>query len=223
MKVIHCYFDETEFDINDVTYLGLAGVFIEGNEVNNIEASLIELKDTIDVDQYTGRKEDSRTFHFTEDNMAIKPKIIDCIRDKNFRSYIAFTELKDTYSQTYISILEKILNDRIEEKHDYEFKIYYEQNDKLKSSHLNNRIDEMITRLKAKFSHIQTPTLEKVTKEEILSSVPDYILGVFRDYIKDKRLPYMVYHFEQLRNKIRLIVDMEKGIYYSRSNPFIIN
>lgn len=222
MKIIHCYFDETKFDIKGITYLGLAGTFIEEDEIKNIETSLIELKDTIDVDQFTGRKEGSRTFHFVEDNMAIKPKIINCLRDKNFRSYIAFTELKDTYSQVYMAILEKILNDRLEEKHDYKFKIYYEQNDELKPSHLNNRINEMIIRLKPKFSHIQIPTLEKVTKEEILSSVPDYILGVFRDYIKDKREPYMVQHFEQLRNKIRLIVDMQQGMYYSRSNPYVI-
>lgn len=222
MKVIHCYFDETEFDIEDVAYLGLSGVFIEDNEIDNIETSLTELKDTIDVDQYTGRKEGSRTFHFTEDIMDIKPKIIECIRNKNFRSYIAFTELDNTYLEVYISILEKILYDRLQEKHDYDFRIYYEQNDKLKPSHIEKRIDEIIIRLKTKFPEIKRPILEKVTKEEILSSIPDYMLGVFRDYIKSKRHPYMVQHFEKLRSKIRLIVDMKRGVYYSRSNPFIV-
>ena len=144
MKIIHCYFDETKFDIEGVTYLGLSGVFINENEIENIETSLLELKEILDVDQFTGRKEDAKTFHFVEDNMAIKPRIISSIRDKNFRSYIAFTELEGSYSDVYIAVLAKILKDRLEEKHDYEFKVFYEQNDELKPSHMNKKIDTMI-------------------------------------------------------------------------------
>lgn len=222
MTIIHCYFDETELTINGITYLALAGVFIEDEYVESIRESLLELKARLLDDQFTGKKEKSRIFHFAEDPLGIKSIILDCIRDKEYRAYIAYTELKASYSETYIAIVEKILYDRLKEKHYCKFQIYFEQNNKVNQVKMGSKMEYMVIKVRDSHPHLVSPSLEKVTKENILSAVPDYVLGVFRSYHQIDRAPYMVLNFDKLRNKIRLIVDMKNGMYYSRSKSYII-
>lgn len=222
MKIIHCYFDETEVTIDGIKCLALAGVFIEDDYVESIRESLHELKARLLDDQFTGKKEKSRIFHFAEDPHGIQSIILDCIRDKEYRAYIAYKEFKTPYKETYISIVEKILYDRLQERHTCKFQIYYEQNNKVRQPIIETKIKDMVTKLRVNHPHLALPSLKKVTKENILSAMPDYVLGVFRSYHQIDRAPYMVLNFDKLRNKIRLIVDMKNGAYYSRSKPYII-
>ncbi|MFY9141327.1 hypothetical protein [Sulfuricurvum sp.] len=223
MKIIHCYFDETELIIDGNKCLALAGVFIEDEYVESIRESLLELKAHLLDDQFTGKKEKSRIFHFAEDTQGIKSIIIDSMRDKEYRAYIAYKDLNTTYSETYISIVEKILYDRLQEKYYCKFQIYFEQNNKVNQVKMGIKMENMITRIRENHPDLEFPSLEKVTKDNILSAIPDYVLGVFRSYHQIDRAPYMGLNFDKLRNKIRLIVDMKNGMYYSRSKPYIIH
>jgi len=222
MKTVHCYFDETELTIEGITYLALAGVFIKEQYAEAIREALLELKECLLEDQFTGKKEESRIFHFTEDNQHIRSAILDCIRHKNYRVYIAYKELNKPYWETYVSIIEKILFDRLQKKHNWKFKVYYEQNPKIKQHQIATKLQSMVTRIQEDHPDFPELFLEKVTKENILSSVADYVLGVFRLYHKVGRSNYMRLDFEKLRNKIRLIVDMKNSAYYDRSNPYVI-
>lgn len=222
-KEIYCYFDETKFYRDNIPYLGLACVTIEKQQINDIEKVLLDLKESLVEDQFTGKRKKTKIFHFTDDNTIIKNEILRHLRDAHFRAYIAFAELKEPYWQTYVMLLEKNLYGRLQEKHDYAFRIHYEENSEIKYTQISTKIKVMIDNLKKDYPVISTPIITKITKRNILVTLPDYILGVFRAYSKVNRLEYMKFDFEKLRNKIRLIVDMKKSIYYSRKNPYTIN
>jgi hypothetical protein len=224
MKTINCYFDETEFTFHSNNYLALAGVFVEDEVVSEIESILFELKEDLEVDQFIGKKEDSRIFHYTEDNLEIRPRVVECLRFQKLRVYIAFHSIEIGYKETYLHITKKILFDRFQEMHNCKFNIFYEENSKIKSTYFKNAINDMILQLQGKFSALVSPKIEKISKENILCVLPDYFLGVFRDYHKDKkkRQDHMVRSFDKLRAKIRLIIDIKDQRYYSRNNPYII-
>lgn len=216
-----CYFDETEFKIEGTAYLALAGVFIAEENMSVIEDTLTELKETLEVDQFIGSTDGRRLFHFVEDNQEVQPKVIDCIRNKGYKAYIAYKKLGVPYHESYTSIMRKILLDRIKANNTSDFFINYEETDKVKFPKVSSLLEDIISTLREEHPTIEMPSLQKVTKQDIYSVIPDYILGVFQAYNRSSRQDYMRRDFEKLRNKIRLIVDIESDIYYHRGNPFV--
>jgi len=75
----------------------------------------------------------------------------------------------------------------------------------------------------ARFGVRAAPLLEIAGKDEPCLAVADYVCGTFRDYVASGRGnpdSYQARNFARLRSKIRLIHDLENGIFYSRRRPF---
>ncbi len=218
---MHFYFDETKFKIDGIEYLALAGVLIEEQNMASILSHLEALKTELEEDQFLGKKEENRLLHFTEDNLEIQPKVIECLREQKVKVYIAYKILGDDYQDTYNNIMTKILFDRFQKNHTYKFTINYEENTYIKPTKLAKAIDNISKVVQERKPTFTGYTLVKVNKTEPFNAIPDYFLGVFRQYIVvDTRQDYMKRNFEKLRKKIRLILDMENDIFYHKDNPY---
>lgn len=97
--------------------------------------------------------------------------------------------------------------------------ICYEENSKISTNKLSSYLRNE--------KHSTKFQIEKISKEDILSTLPDYILGTFCSLAKEKKLiekiedqkhPFTLRNFNKLSSKIRLIVDNNNKIYYSRQN-----
>lgn len=219
--MIHFYFDETKFKIDGTEYLALAGVLIEEQNLSSIINHLEELKTKLKEDQFLGKKEENRLLHFTEDNLEIQPKVIECLREQKVKVYIAYQVLSEDYQNTYNSVMTKILFDRFQKNHTYKFIVNYEENTHIKPTKLNKAIDNISKLVQERKPTFKGYSLVKVNKTEPLNVLPDYFLGVFRQYITiNKRKDFMERNFEKLRKKIRLILDMENDIFYHKDNPY---
>lgn len=220
--MMHFYFDETKFKIDGIEYLALAGVLIEDQNMASILSHLEALKTELEEDQFLGKKEENRLLHFTEDNLEIQPKVIECLREQKVKVYIAYKILGDDYQDTYNNIMTKILFDRFQKNHTYRFTINYEENTYIKPTKLAGAIDIISKVVQERKPTFKGYTLIKVNKTEPFNAIPDYFLGVFRQYIVvDKRQDFMKRNFEKLRKKIRLILDIENDIFYHKDYPYI--
>ena len=112
MSKIHCYFDETKFFLNNMEYIGLAGVFLTDENKLEITDILHTLKDELESDQFLGGRRKKKIFHFTDDNQEVQPRVIECLRVQNVRVYIAYKKFVGNYQDVYHSIITKILYDR---------------------------------------------------------------------------------------------------------------
>ncbi len=219
--MIHFYFDETKFKIAETEYLALAGVLIEDQNMVDITHNLEALKKELEEDQFLGKKEDNRLLHFTEDNLEIQPKVIECLREQNLKVYIAYQVLGDNYQDTYNDIITKILFDRFQKNHTFHFTIYYEENTQIKPMKLKEAINTVTKTIQERKPTFSGYNLNKTTKTEILNVLPDYFLGVFRQYTLAPEQDFKVRNFEKLRKKIRLVLDMQTHVHYHKKNPYI--
>jgi hypothetical protein len=222
MSKIHCYFDETKFFLNNIEYIGLAGVFLTDENKLEITDVLYTLKDELESDQFLGRRRKKKIFHFTDDNQEIQPRVIECLRTQNVRVYIAYKKFVGNYQDVYHSIITKILYDRFQKNYMDEFIINYEENPEIKPKKLQTELDKVTSLIRKRRKDFLSPILNKITKDEILNVLPDYFLGTFNQYHNVDREDFKKRNFEKFRKKIRLIVDIDNGKFYHKYNPYII-
>lgn len=219
MEVVNFYVDETKFSKEGIDYLALALVLIKsGDNVEQIERNIIELKKELAGDQFLAHDYDDRLFHFVEDSLEIQPRLIEKIRDFVIRGYIAFHPFSGTrIKDTYLKILFKLLNERISAYSEYQMNLFYEEQSEITEPDIKSLLDDILN-----IHSGVNITAVKTTKDNVLICLPDYLLGVFRDiaHSEKKKLDYMYRNFEKLRSKIRLIIDMEHHIFYHKDNPY---
>jgi hypothetical protein len=233
-QVFH-YTDETDIKINNNHYIGLSVVTIFGEDLkNNNTIVLNDLKEEIVTDIRNGlnQKQRENIFHYCDDNTYVKEKYQSTLRTIPFEAFIIFAkgnsknmkkkEYQRVYYKIFDSIMYKVLS-RFKQNNNY---IYPEENSKISAEKLRNNLSNM--RGISKF------TLEIATKNEVLLSMPDYILGIFRDCIKSDLMP----NIQKLKSgqtlnednklngildKIRLVVDLDNQKYYARQNSNHLN
>ena len=233
-QVFH-YTDETDIKINDKHYIALSVITILNEDVrkNNIN-KLNNLKEDIITDFRNGlnQKQRENIFHYCEDNTYVKEKYQAILRTLNFEAFIIFIQgdssnmkkrkYQESYYKIFNSMMYKILR-RFKRNHNY---IYPEENSKISK-------EKLIYNL-SKIKGLPKFKLEIATKNEILLSIPDYILGIFRDCIK-KDLTENIAKLKdgqkikedtklnEILDKIRLVVDLSNNKYYARQNSNRLN
>ena len=230
-KNVYHYIDESDITFNDNGnhYLALTVVSIHDQKLKEQnKKSLESLKYEISSDFKNGLSSKAKTklFHYSEDNISVREKYLSLLRKLPFESFIIFIkseklmkkkEYQDSYYKMFNTIMQNILR---RNKTDINY-ICIEQNSKISK----NKIEENLLNLKTlpKFN------IEVLAKEEILLSLPDYIMGVFRDCMKkdlsgliSKLKPEQTLKEENKLNeiidRIRLVIDLDKSKYYSRQN-----
>ncbi len=221
MEDVYFYIDETKFIKNSINYLGLSLVLVRNNKnIEFIKNELESLYNEVAADQYLGLNRDNRIFHFTEDNMEIKPRLVDKIRDFNIKAYIAYDTIKysSMFKSVYLRILHKLLYDRVSKNKHCNIHVFYEEQSEIKKYDV-----ELIFKDILKTTTVGCYSISETTKKNILICLPDYILGVFRDKTdaNKKQYDYRQRNYEKFSSKIRLVIDMEKDIFYSKDNPYV--
>jgi hypothetical protein len=233
-KVFH-YTDETDIKINNKHYIALSVISILNEDVrqNNIDKLKI-LKEEIITDFRNGlnKKQRENIFHYCEDNTYVKEKYQATLRTLDFEAFIIFIQgdssnmKKIEYQKSYYKIFDFIIYNilrRFKRNHNY---IYPEENSKISKEKLIENLSH--TRGIAKFR------LEIATKNEILLSIPDYILGIFRDCIKKDLTENIAKlkdgqrikedtKLDEILDKIRLVINLSESKYYARGNSNRLN
>jgi RNA-directed DNA polymerase (reverse transcriptase) len=226
-KHIFHYIDESEIIISiDKQYLAICVVSIIGDsgKQKNIQ-KLGDLKNSFLIDARDEFIKKEGLFHYTSDNPEIKIKVQDLLRELEYEAFIIFGKFnkkiaKEEYQELYYGLFSKIFNNillnRFGDANNY---ICYEENSKISTKKLSSYLCNK--KPSAKFK------IEKISKEDILSTLPDYVLGTFcslakeeklLEKIEDQKYPFTLRNFNKISSKIRLIIDNNNKIYYSRQN-----
>nr|WP_314787650.1 reverse transcriptase family protein [uncultured Campylobacter sp.] len=226
-KRIFHYIDESEIIINaDKQYLAICVVSIIGDsdKKKNIQ-KLYDLKNSFLIDARDEFIEKEGLFHYTSDNTEIKIKVQDLLRGLEYEAFIIFDKFnkkvaKEEYQELYYNLFSKVFNkillNRFGDANNY---ICYEENSKISTNKLSSYLRNE--------KHSTKFQIEKISKGDILSTLPDYILGTFCslakeekliEKIEDQKYPFTLRNLNKLSSKIRLIVDNNNKIYYSRQN-----
>lgn len=192
---------------------------------------ILDLKDEIFLyDRNTlSNKEKKKLFHYNEDNISIKELHLRTLRDIQFEAFIAYKKSVDTnpmYSEDYYVLFYSLMNNVLNKFKNYNNYIYFEENNKISKTILEDNLD--------KVKGISKYSLHKMTKDNILLSIPDYILGIFGDCIKNdfsNRINSLRQgqslteerKLNEIAEKIRLIYDMDNNLYFSRKNQKRLN
>lgn len=166
-------------------------------------------------------KQNKHLFHYSEDLPEIKDKYMKLLRQLKFESYIIYIRKNETnksYQDAYYKIFEKIFNILLNKYKWYKNNIITEENNKIHTKNL----EEIIEKISSKYIEIKAEG-----KDEVILSMPDYILGVFRDCIKsdlsdrikklnDDETLIEERNFNKISDKIRYINDYSNKIHFSR-------
>lgn len=230
-KNVYHYIDESDIKFNDSNkhYLALTVVSIHGQKLKEQNKESLEiLKHEISSDFKNGLTLEAKAklFHYSEDNISVREKYISLLRKLPFEAFIIFIKSeqhmkKKEYQNSYYKIFNAIMNNILRRNKTDINHIGIEENSKISK----NKIEENLLNLKTlpKFN------IEVLTKDEILLSLPDYIMGIFRDCMK-KDLSDQISKLKteqtlkeenklnEIVNRIRLVIDLDKSKYYSRQN-----
>jgi hypothetical protein len=104
--------------------------------------------------------------------------------------------------------------------------LHFEENDKVSRQKIRDVVHSAFTTLKQQNNRRPRGCeVRFVTKSTLGVSIPDFLLGVFRRYMTSGRhtdgSPNRREHmlFERLRDKCRVIIDVDSGAEYSRRTP----
>lgn len=219
---LYFYFDEAEIKLDDTrTLLCLGMTMIDLKSHSQIAHQTRQIIEDNNVDPfYAGRK--NKKFHYSDAHDQLRGDYIKTMASFSFRGYIAYKELSklDEYSTAYLLLVEKLLHDRFISCDDTRVAIILEQNSKVKVEAVKELISNIYDRLESKNSR-RPISLPKIiigdNREYPCIATVDFLLATFSSYCKSDKM----YHFERLRDKYHLIVDVDKGIYIKRKDTFL--
>lgn len=228
VRNVSCYVDESEFELGNKKYLALGLAFTEDDEAL-VTSTLATLREhTVDA-FYAGDKEAllKNGLHFTDSHPDLRTAYIKQLAGLPYRAFVIFGELKshEKYEELYASMLKTILPKRLIWYDKACMKFVFEENSKIQTKTLKQVVNDVYISLFKKGSRrpIQEPTVQIAKKLEVLCfSVPDYLLAVFSRFAQISEKPEEIrrHQFERLRDKYRVIVNVDIGKEYSRRRPF---
>ncbi|MGE4456357.1 MAG: reverse transcriptase family protein [Arcobacteraceae bacterium] len=222
------YIDESE--THDKKTLILSIVSISGDVLKNTIADrLTSLKNDLVSDLRNGLTEQQRNklFHYSEDNIMVKEKYIPVFRELNIETHIMFKSeneqmSKETFQNNYYAIFDSLMKNILRRYKNSTNIIIVEENSKITLTKLQGIVH-------TRRNFFPNTVISKSGKNDILLSLPDYILGIVRDCMKedfsaklsklrtDQKLKEDTKFFE-LSDKIRLIADLTNNQFFSRQN-----
>lgn len=230
------YIDETDVIIEDKQrYFALSVVSIMDDDVKRLNIQKLEdLKKELLTDFRNGltNAQKVKLFHYADDNIAVKEKYISNLRGLSFEAFIIYIKtesvglIKADYQEIYHILFNVIMYKVLRRYYRNNNIIFFEENTKISQTKLENNLKNI--RGIPKFK------LYSANKNEILLSIPDYILGIFRDCIK-KDLSKNIESLKEGQNlkeetklneildKIRLVIDLTNSKYYARQEGNKLN
>ena len=145
-----------------------------------------------------------------------------------FKAYVAITECSriESYSDAYIRLVNAIIRCRLVAIDGLVAHFHFEQNSKVSLPLIKCAINEAVEKLRSEGNQRPyTYCIDSVSKPNMGVSVPDFLLGVLGKYLmsgvhKGTGSPpreHMI--FEHLRDKFKVVLDVDTGEKFSRRNP----
>jgi len=223
------FIDEAEFerDGKKILALGMAvsqhgpRLAQEGEKVLN----------TALADMYMDGSADAlrkRGLHFVDATEDLRQAYAKRLVGMPFEGYVAFAtyEGPDAYESTYLRLLGAMIERRLKAAESQFAYLYFEQNDKVSVAKVEALVQRVFDRLKAHDDRRPVGfRMAPVAKPHLGISVPDFLLGILGKYLKSKAPaagkpePRDRLMFERLRDKYRLILDLDTWTEYSRRRP----
>lgn len=223
------FIDETEFEFEDKKYLalGLSSSLLEGAiKINEITD---RIKNYYIADPFSDgdkSKISKNGIHYSDASEDLKKQYIEVLQRLSFDGYIVYgcIRVASEYERVYLNLLKYIIKRRLIASKGSYAHFYFEENSKVKLKNIECVINDAWKGLKISNSHRPNMiSCDFVNKTCYGISVPDFLLGVFRKYMmSDKEAdPLRREHlmFERLRDKIRIIVNVDTGEEFTRRNP----
>jgi hypothetical protein len=235
IRSIVMYIDETEISDKAILALSIAKMDHRDN-VSNSNTTRIELKRYLTDPLSGGNKENIKQngLHYCDANEDLRKRYVDTMAVMPFKGYVAFGKLdsNEEYENKYLFLLKSLISDRLRACDGAEVTMIFEENSKVKTSQIIQIVEDSYNSLKTASDRrpVSSPKVIIGKKlEHLCFSIPDFLLGVFRRYwnadekeIKGKSERRHL-HFERLRDKYKIILDVDKNIVYSRKRPILSN
>ena len=225
------YMDESETPDKKTLILSL--VSINGNFLKNtISDKLTLLQSNLVLDLRNGLSDNQKNklFHYCEDNIMVKERYIPILRELAIEVQLMFESEqesmdklgKEVYQNNYYAIFDSLMKNVLRRYRNNKNIIIVEENSKISLEKLKRIV------LK-RGDYFPNTVIEKSGKDDILLSIPDYILGIVRDCMKSdfsKRLSKLKKEqtlkedtkFCEISDKIRLIADLTNNQFFTRQN-----
>jgi hypothetical protein len=237
---VTCYVDESIVEFNGFKFLALGLVFTE-NPNAIAESTVATHNEALKDPFYPGNRDAIKRngLHFVDAHPDLRTKYIEKLLHFPYRAFVAFAELKadSDYEATYLSILSAALPKRFMWYADACMKMVFEQNSAISQNNIKKTVAEVYQTLEQVKNRrpICAPEVSIAPKQEHpCFSAPDFLLALWGRYAqlndtnpKDRlKRPYREceplrkYQFERLRDKYRLILNVDTGEEFSRRRPF---
>lgn len=225
------YIDESETPDKKTLILSL--VSINGNFLKNtIFDKLTLLQSGLVSDLRNGLTDNQKNklFHYCEDNIMVKERYIPILRELTIEVQLMFKfeqesmdKLgKEVYQNNYYALFNSLMKNVLRRYRNNTNIITVEENSKISLKKL-----ERIVLIRG--NYFPNTVIEKSGKDDILLSIPDYILGIVRDCMKSdfsERLSKLKKEqtlkedtkFCEISDKIRLIADLTNNQFFTRQN-----
>lgn len=221
--------DEGEFCRGNTKFLGVACAATE--ELEKIRFSVGAATREYRTDPFApGRpqKVDTKGLHFTDVPETIRDNFVKMLSLQPFRGYVAFAPQNSgkDYATLYLGLLRTLLVRRFQAADRAEVTLYVEQNSKISTRAVSQVVEEAYRSLEAANNRrpfeLPVVNIAKKTQNPELA-MPDFMLGTLAHYLDlhSGRTESDRLRFERLRDKFRVILDLERHMEFSRRRPLL--
>lgn len=172
-------------------------------------------------------------FHYCEDPLEVKPKIIELIRQLPFEAYICYQDKERNFDPSegygwYDKLFGRLMFERLRANKNADIRICFEQHDN-RIEHRQKEIEHIVERLvneirlRDRATFAITPQVRSAGKDETCLAVADYVAAIFKDHVANgtgKPDSWQARNFNRIRSKVRVIHNYTTDEFFHRKNPF---
>ncbi len=224
------HIDEAEYVRGEERFLAL-GMSVSQHQ-NVIDGATAEILNAELSDIWAAGKRDAvekRGIHFSDATQDLRLKYVERIPTMPFEGYVAFARLHDgnSYELTYLRLIGALITRRLMAAESRLAQLNFEVNNKVSEAAIRSLVSAAHDDLrKTNNRHPIALGVEFVTKPHLGMSVPDFLLGILGLYLKSGSdvatadpVPRDKLLFERMRDKYRLILDVDSWQEHTRRNP----
>lgn len=225
----YLFVDEAELASPDGPRLALgmavtqhgAQLFNESGEV--LEAALSDIFAAGDRDALL-----KRGLHFVDATEDLRLAYVNRLASMRFEGYVAYCRMgaPADYQSDYLRLLAALITRRLKTAESRFAFLYFERNGKVAEEAIRAVVQRSFDDLKARDDRRPDAIgVEFVSKPNLAMSAPDFLLGVLGRYLRSRPPPEGRPEprdrllFERLRDRYRLILDVDGWVEYSRRRP----
>lgn len=222
-----CVIDETAINIGSSSYMALGWALF--SEIELVEDGLQNvLADYLSDPFAAGKKSavEKEGLHFAAAHPDLQTRVIAALPAIPFRCYVVLRRFDQSadYATIYLSLLRWAVAQMYIHCDRQSLTVEVEQNSQVARPQIEGLFHDRysLSQLAGIKRPLTEPSVTIVSKQCPHVALPDFMLGVLRDFIQDdpKAGSSSQVRFERLRDRFSLIYDVDRRIAYSRRNPY---